>query len=200
VQGHGLRCASGLRLANVSPSRSLRSLGKLRARTLHSRGPDAGLDLQCQKANKNGRPPPPTRKETRTRAHELDITNGVASFANSRSDAWHRLGQSVGHAMTAQEALDAAHLAGWNVRKMPLQVPQEPVITENGATTPEPLAVPEHFATVRTNPISGTIDVFGVVGSKYEPVQNEASCALLDALVDESGAHFETAISAQLSG
>lgn len=40
-------------------------------------------------------------------AHEIDITNGVASFANSRSDAWHRLGTSVGHAMTAREALEA---------------------------------------------------------------------------------------------
>ena len=56
-------------------------------------------------------------------AHELDSTNGVVSFANSRTDAWHRLGQSVGHAMTAREALDAAHLSGWNVRKMPLQIP-----------------------------------------------------------------------------
>ena len=50
-------------------------------------------------------------------AHELDSTNGVVSFANSRTDAWHRPGQSVGHAMTAREALDAAHLSGWNVRK-----------------------------------------------------------------------------------
>ena len=40
-------------------------------------------------------------------AHELDSTNGHVSFANSRTDAWHRLGQSVGHAMTAREALDA---------------------------------------------------------------------------------------------
>ena len=45
-----------------------------------------------------------------------------------------------------------------------------------------------------TNPITGALDVLGVVGSKYEPVQNEASCDLLDALVDQSGAaHFETA-------
>ena len=127
-------------------------------------------------------------------AHELDITDGQASFANSRSDAWHRLGQSVGHAMTAREALQAAHLAGWNVRKMPLQVPQEPVIDDTGVTTPAPLAVPDFYATVRTNPINGRLDVLGVVGSKYEPVQNEASCDLLDALVDQSGgAHFETA-------
>ena len=127
-------------------------------------------------------------------AHELDITHGQVSFANSRSDAWHRLGQSVGHTMTAREALQAAHLAGWNVRKMPLQVPQEPVIDDTGVTTPAPLAVPDFYATVRTNPINGRLDVLGVVGSKYEPVQNEASCDLLDALVDQSGgAHFETA-------
>ncbi|MDP7706905.1 DUF932 domain-containing protein [Mycobacterium sp. TY815] len=131
-------------------------------------------------------------------AHELDITtdaNGIAhvSFANSRSDHWHRLGQSVGHAMTAHEALQAAHLAGWDVRKMALQVPQEPVIDPTGVTTPAPLAVPDYYATVRTNPINGRLDVLGVVGSKYEPVQNEASCDLLDALVDASGAHFETA-------
>ena len=53
--------------------------------------------------------------------------------------------------------------------------------------------MPDYYATVRTNPIHGGIDVLGVVGSKYEPVQNEASCELLDALTDESGAHFETA-------
>jgi phage/plasmid-like protein (TIGR03299 family) len=76
---------------------------------------------------------------------------------------------------------------------MPLQVPQEPIITEDGVTTPAPLAVPDVYATVRTNPIHGRTDVLGVVGSKYEPVQNEASCNLLDALTDESGGHFETA-------
>jgi phage/plasmid-like protein (TIGR03299 family) len=126
-------------------------------------------------------------------AHELDITDGQASFANSRTDHWHRLGQSVGHAMTAREALDAAHLAGWNVRKMPLQVPQKPIIGDTGVTTPPPLAVPDFYATVRTNPIHGGTDVLGVVGTRYEPVQNEASCDLLDAITDESGAHFETA-------
>ena len=127
-------------------------------------------------------------------AHELDITDGQVSFANSRDDAWHRLGQSVGHAMTASEALHAAHLAGWNVRKMALRVPQQAILGPDGVTTPAPLAVPGFYATVRTNPIDGRPDVLGVVGAKYEPVQNEASSELLDALVDESGgAHFETA-------
>jgi len=126
-------------------------------------------------------------------AHELDSANGVVSFSDSRTDAWHRLGQSVGHVMTAREALDAAHLSGWNVRKMALQIPQEAIITGDGVTTPPPITVPDQFATVRTNPITGKTDYLGVVGSKYEPVQNEASCELLDAITDESGAHFETA-------
>ena len=110
------------------------------------------------------------------------------SFSDSRTDAWHRLGQSVGHVMTAREALDAAHLSGWNVRKMALQIPQEPIITDDGVTTPPPITVPDQFATVRNNPIvAGRIDYLGVVGSKYEPVQNEASCTLLDALTEEGG-------------
>ena len=126
-------------------------------------------------------------------AHELDQTAGKVSFADSRTDAWHQLGQQVGHAMTAREALHAAHLANWNVRKMALVVPQEPVISETGVTTPAPLAVPDQWATVRTNPITGALDVLGVVGNKYEPMQNEASCDLLDALTGESGAVYETA-------
>jgi Domain of unknown function (DUF932) len=73
------------------------------------------------------------------------------------------------------------------------------VITDDGVITPAPLPVADHFATVRTNPITGKIDVVGVVGSKYEPVQNEESCALLNALTDESGAVFETAMSARHS-
>lgn len=126
-------------------------------------------------------------------AHELDSTNGVVSFANSRTDAWHRLGQSVGHAMTAEEALHAAHLAGWNVHKRPLQVAQDPILTEDGVSTLAPLAVPEMFATVRTNPITGALEVLGVVGSKYTPVQNEESCTILNTLTEESGAVYETA-------
>ncbi|MGD9622361.1 MAG: DUF932 domain-containing protein [Mycolicibacterium sp.] len=123
-------------------------------------------------------------------AHNLDITNGIASFA-AREDAWHHLGQYVGHAMTAREALQAANLAGWNVRKMPLVIPAptNPDGTPNGT----PIPVTDRYATVRTNPVTGATDYLGVVGEKYTPFQNEKSCELLDALVGESGAHFETA-------
>ena len=54
-----------------------------------------------------------------------------------------------------------------------------------------PLAVPDQYATVRTNPITGKLNVLGVVGTKCEPVQNEESCALIDALTDESGATWK---------
>ncbi len=44
-------------------------------------------------------------------------------------------------------------LAAWSFRKMPLQVPQEPIITKKktggGVTTPAPLAVPDQYATAR---------------------------------------------------
>lgn len=95
--------------------------------------------------------------------------------------------------MTAAEALEAAHLARWNVRKMALQIPASLEPDEFGARTDQPIPVIGKYATVRTNPITGNVDYLGVVGEGYEPVQNEASCDLLNALVDESAAHFETA-------
>ncbi|QGH80087.1 hypothetical protein SEA_NHAGOS_76 [Gordonia phage NHagos] len=116
-------------------------------------------------------------------AHELDITNGRVSFADSRSDAWHQLGQQVGHLMTADEALSAAHMKGWNVRKLPLRA-------DIGDGTL--VDVPDKHMTVRTNPITGEPEALGVVGNWYSPFQNEETTALLDAIRDEGGAAIET--------
>lgn len=126
-------------------------------------------------------------------SHDLDVTNGVASFASAREHAWHKLGNVLPNAMTAEEALEAANLARWNIRKEPLTVQQEPILTENGVTPVPPLEVPGKFATVRTNPVDGTSNVLGVVGNSYTVIQNEEHAELLNTLVDESGAHFETA-------
>src|SRR5699024_1232644 len=115
---------------------------------------------------------------------ELDITDNVVSFASAREHAWHRLGTVVDSAMDAETALREAHLAGWNVRKAPLEVPQI-----DGPA----LEVPGKWATLRTNPVNGRAEALGVVGDHYTPVQNEDHVDLLDTLVDMSGAHFETA-------
>ncbi|QIG59002.1 hydrolase [Gordonia phage AnClar] len=110
-------------------------------------------------------------------AHELDITNGVASYADSRTDAWHQLGTQVGHLMTADEALAAAHMTGWNVRK-------EPLLAQVGD---ELLPVDDKFASVRTNPITGKAETLGVVGNWWTPFQNEDTTALLGEIVRGNG-------------
>ncbi len=120
-------------------------------------------------------------------AHELETIGRRTAFVSAREHAWHKLGQVLPGAFTAAEAMQHAQLGGWNVRKEPLQTV---VVGRDGVTT---LPIENKFATVRTNPETGTPEVLGVVGSAYRPIQNEAHCEILDALVDESGAHFETA-------
>ncbi|QPX62203.1 hypothetical protein PBI_INDLOVU_89 [Mycobacterium phage Indlovu] len=130
-------------------------------------------------------------------AHEIDVTEGVAAFADSRTrqlangetvvDAWHRLGTPVGHAMTVDEALDAAHMRGWDVRKEPLVAK---VPTPDGGEVE--VAVPGKFATLRTNPVNGKVEALGVVGNHWSPFQNEATTALLGDITEASGGHIET--------
>ncbi|ABD58210.1 hypothetical protein PBI_COOPER_93 [Mycobacterium phage Cooper] len=129
-------------------------------------------------------------------AHELDTTDGVTSFADSRTDAnglvdaWHKLGTPVGHLMTTDEALDAAHMRGWDVRKVPLTAEVPDQSGEEGATLS--LVVPDRHVVVRTNPVNGGTEALGVVGNRWTPFQNEQTTALLSQIVDEGGAHIET--------
>ena len=118
-------------------------------------------------------------------AHNLDINEGQASFVSARQDAWHTLGITLPDAFTAEEAMEHGLLGGWNVRKAPLVA-----ATDAGDLVP----VPGKFAVVRDNPVTADKqDVLGVVGDAYHIVQNEEHAGILNALVDESGAHFETA-------
>lgn len=125
-------------------------------------------------------------------SHNLDITNGVASFVSAREDAWHQLGTVVDEAMTAQQALELAHLAGWNLRKTPLLAE-----VEIGASTGNPLTlrvpVPNKYGMVRDNPVLGDPEALAVVGEAYTIVHNEQITDLLDTVVDQSGALYETA-------
>jgi len=114
----------------------------------------------------------------------LDTTNGIASFVSAREDAWHQMGDVLPDSFTAEEAMKHGRLGGWMVRKTALH-------TEVDGNK---LIIPGMYSVVRNNPIvKGQRDVLGVVGEKYTVIQNEDLATLLNTLVDESGAHFETA-------
>jgi phage/plasmid-like protein (TIGR03299 family) len=92
--------------------------------------------------------------------------------------------------MHPDEAMEAAHLTGWDIRLVRMVANE---INLDLGVFP-PLDVPENFAVVRTNPFDrAERDVLGVVGSKYEPFQNEALVDFLLTLTRESGAVIETA-------
>lgn len=122
-------------------------------------------------------------------SHEIDeLAPGVHAAAFAREDAWHQLGTTVeDHDMSAAEVLELAHLGGWNVRKIGLTGHE---LTEDGVAD---IAVPDRWATVRTNPVTGRTEYLGTVGGHYKPIQNEEHVELFDALVGESGFHFDTA-------
>lgn len=120
-------------------------------------------------------------------AHDIETNGQQAAAVFARQDAWHRLGTTLPDVFTAEQAMTVGHLGDWNVRKTPLTTTD---LTHDGATS---LDVPDRFATVRTNPFTGRPDVLGVVGPGYLPIQNEEHCEILNRLVDESGAIFDTA-------
>jgi phage/plasmid-like protein (TIGR03299 family) len=122
-------------------------------------------------------------------AHELDINvtdtgERVASFAVARQHAWHRLGTVFATEMTVAEALAAANLANWDVRKLPLTATE---LTEHGVTSVD---VPDFKHVVRTNPVTKAVEGLGVVGKGFQIVQNEEHGEFLEALLDQSGARF----------
>lgn len=115
-------------------------------------------------------------------AHNIDNDQ---AFVAAHESAWHQLGTTLDHNFTADEAMTHGYLGGWNVRKSPVFT-----VDEQGRQLP----IVGRNAVLRDNPFTpGKTDVLGEVGDVYHIIQNEEHAALLDALVDESGAHFETA-------
>jgi phage/plasmid-like protein (TIGR03299 family) len=115
-------------------------------------------------------------------AHELEqFDDGSTAFVTARQDAWHRLGTVTTDCLTAAEVMDTAFLGGWDVRKEALRA------LDSDAP------VPHRYATTRIHPKTGHREVLGLVGQTYQIVQNEQVCDLLNLIVDETGAHFDTA-------
>ena len=106
-------------------------------------------------------------------AHELETwSDGSASFVSARQHGWHRLGTVLPAEFDAAGAMSHAKLGGWHVRKEPLQT--VPIISADGVTT---LDVPDQFATVRTNPVTGRPDVLGACGDREQQQEERERAA-----------------------
>ncbi len=116
-------------------------------------------------------------------AHDLLIEDGKAAMFYVGTPPWHRLGTRLDNPATAEDAIKAANL-NWTVSKVPLYVA--------GGTRLHEL--PGRFATVRQDRI-GTRDLraFGIVGEKYEPLQNRHAFRFFDDIVGDGKAIYHTA-------
>jgi len=123
-------------------------------------------------------------KTKKTMSHEINYNEekGTYSFVSNTQTPWHGLGQIVKGAMTSEEVIEKANL-GYEVQKTEVFA---------GIQTPSGLIYSPYeskFATYRTD----TNDVLGLVGSRYEIVQNKDAFGFFDAIVDKGEAIFETA-------
>ncbi len=112
-------------------------------------------------------------------AHNLEQRDGQASMFFTGEVPWHQLGRHLNKPATAAEAMEAARL-DYTVVKRPMKA----II--NGHKYSD---VPNAFATVRTD----THQVLGVVGARYEPVQNRDAFNFFDPLIDRDEAVYHTA-------
>lgn len=136
-------------------------------------------------------------------AENINETNGRYSFVSKRELAWHKKGQIV-DSMTSKEALELSRL-DFEVRKIPLFFPEA-----NKNLTPKesydyphvrratvgedsflnPLRkVKSAYATVRAD----NYRQLGVVGDRYEIIQNIEAFDFFDGIVGEGHAMYETA-------
>jgi phage/plasmid-like protein (TIGR03299 family) len=97
-------------------------------------------------------------------------------FNKANGVPWHGLGTPVNGLATAEQAIVAAGL-DWNVN------------VEDMALAADGRKVPNHFAVVR----SDNRAVLGVVGNRFEPLQNRKAFAAFDAPVGAGEAIYETA-------
>lgn len=120
-------------------------------------------------------------------AHNLNFSQqtGTWSFASHAEKAWHGLGQVVDKAMTAEEAINLANL-GYEVGKTTIHAKIKTSETDEMSLW-QP--IDDKFATYRTD----TQETLGIVGNRYEIVQNKDAFGFFDSIIDRGEAIFETA-------
>lgn len=124
-------------------------------------------------------------------AHNIEIINGVASFAEngSKHRAWHGLGQVFDRPMFIKEALEASH-ANYDVKLQPIVALNDDIIRamENGEDISSDmllsLIIPNTKATMRTD----NEKTLGIVSDKYGVVQNETAFQFVDMFCSGMGA------------
>jgi phage/plasmid-like protein (TIGR03299 family) len=104
-------------------------------------------------------------------------------MTEERLNAWERLGTPVGESTTALDAMEAAGLAGWDIRKSRLQAIDE--------KTGKRIDVTEAVGVIRDK--GRKPSSMAVVGPNYHIIQNEEHAELLDFIAGESGAVYENA-------
>lgn len=105
------------------------------------------------------------------------------AFFSAREVPWHKLGTVTTGALTAEDALDAAKMSGWDIRRRPFNA-----MVEDKLVSRKDLSL-----VVRTSPFTREPEVLGVTSTKYGIVSNEAAFAFLDTFGEMGGAKFETA-------
>lgn len=142
-------------------------------------------------------------------AHEIEeFEDGSAAFVSVREPAWHGLGTVLDNRMTTKKALNKAHLANWNVRKVPIIAPTDAETVEKwreakeegtnyplqGSTMLDVSKKTEDYLILRDHPVSKQPDLLSIMGERYTPVQNEEAFSFIDALLDtDEDAYWETA-------
>ncbi len=116
-------------------------------------------------------------------SHEITKTDGLVLANNEK--AWHGLGTVVSHAPTLEEAFKLAGL-DWKVEQHPLNAVET---SETGERLVYPIG--SHVLNVR----SDTKEQLGVVGSKYEVIQNEELMQFIEEVfkVSKTKIYVETA-------
>lgn len=117
-------------------------------------------------------------------AHNIANINGRASFVSKKEMAWHELGTVV-DSMTSAECIKLAGL-DYKVESAPIYMDR---FVNREDKEFDPLIITDKYATFRTD----TMDIFGVVGSKYEIVQNTQGFDFFDDIVGNKEAIYETA-------
>lgn len=107
------------------------------------------------------------------------IQSPLAAASSARLPVWRQLGSDIRQAHTTPDALAQAAL-DWEVSELPIELSLP--FTDNRL-------IKSHKAIVRAD----TQDLLGVVGTRYQPIQNREAFRFLDAILGEFKLSLETA-------